>query len=160
MDRKMNTRYSHVIMVSVCPILTAFSWFSRGSVIYYYVGKDINIIHWLTCRAEATDLVLCYRFPLLFLVTLGMSLPLLEFFFLYHRLQDFSFRQLSFAGFFRGIVTPPPVFSNGLPLKGLIIIAVDICNFSKLFLLSCVLYMSRPSGIIGTTLFFAMSFIN
>ena len=157
MDRKMNTRYSQVRMVSVCPILTAVSGPSWGSVIYFYFGKDY-IIHWLTCRAEATDLVLCYRFPLLFLVTLGMSFPMLEFFFQYHRWQDFSFRQVSFAGIFLGIVTPPPLFSNGLPLKGLI--AVDICNFSKLFLLSCILCMSRPSGIIGTTLLFAMSFMN
>ena len=49
-------------------------------------------------------------------------------------------------------------FSTGPPLKGLI--AVDICNFSKLFLISCVLYMSRPVGIIGTTLFFSKSFMN
>ena len=82
-------------------------------------------------------------------------------FFRSHRLQDFSFRQVSFAGFLfggRGLLHQLRFFSTGPPRKGLI--AVDICNFSKLFLLSRVLYMSRPVGIIGTTLFFAMSFMN
>lgn len=160
MDGKMNPRYSHVIMVSVCPILTAVRWPSRGSAIYSYVASKDNNLHWLTCRAKATDLVLCYRFPLLFLVTLGMSLPLLEFFSV-PPLAGFFFQTSFLCRFFiwgRGLLHQLRFFSTGPPRKGLI--AVDICNFSKLFLLSCVLYMSRPVGIIGTTLFFAMSFMN
>lgn len=165
MDGKMNPRYSYVIMVSVCPILTAVRWPSRGSAIYSYVASKDNNLHWLTCRAKATDLVLCYRFPLLFILLHWACHWACHFlclnFFRSHCLQDFSFREVSFAGFLfggRGLLHQLRFFSTGPPRKGLI--AVDICNFSKLFLLSCVLYMSRPVGIIGTTLFFAMSFMN
>ena len=112
LDGKMNPRYSHVIMVSVCPILTVVRWPSRGSAIYSYVASKDNNLHWLTCRAKATDLVLCYRFPLLFLLTLGMSLPLLEFFSV-PPLAGFFFQTSFLCRFFiwgEGIVTPTPVF--------------------------------------------------
>ena len=38
-------------------------------------------------------------------------------FFWYYRLQEFPFREVSLAGILWGIATPPPVISNGPPLR-------------------------------------------
>ena len=47
---------------------------------------------------------------------LCMSFSLREFFFRYHRLQEFPFSEVSLAGILLEIATPPPVISNGPPL--------------------------------------------
>ena len=66
-----------------------------------------------------------------------MLLPLQEFFFTYHRSQDFLFRQVSLAGFFwGGIVTPPSVICNGLSLtKGIILVMPAVVRHYRVQLL-------------------------
>ena len=54
--------------------------------------------------------------PLLFPVMLCISFSLHEFFFRYY-LQEFPFREVSLEGILLEIATPPPVISNGPPIR-------------------------------------------
>ena len=86
-------------------------------VLILIVGNFILLYRWENLSSRILIFRQCYRltFPCNASNAMYVISSALIIFFRYHRLRDFPFREVFLAGIFLGIVTPPPVISNGPP---------------------------------------------